>query len=98
MLDLHFDFSVLLTFFVKVLLTYALTLPIGRERKHDDHSAGLRTFPQAATATSGYIVLASQVLIELAVVIGLVTFFTLRLFTRIEQQRQPRQASSPPER
>jgi putative Mg2+ transporter-C (MgtC) family protein len=139
---------------VKVLLTYALTLPIGRERAQDEQSAGLRTFPLVAVAACGYIVLASQVLgatsamqahilqglitgsgfigggaivhagervrgtataasiwatsiigaaigygrIEIAVMIGLVTFFTLRLFTRIEQQRQQRQASSPPER
>ena len=40
---------------LKVLAAYALALPMGWEREHDERSAGIRTFPLVAIASCGYV-------------------------------------------
>ncbi len=39
----------------RVLLAYALSLPLAWNREHQGHSAGLRTFPLVAIAAAGYV-------------------------------------------
>jgi len=43
-------------------IAYVLALPIGWNREHEDHSAGLRTFPLVAIASCGFIQATEQVL------------------------------------
>ena len=43
-------------------IAYLLALPIGWNREHEDHSAGLRTFPLVAIASCGFIQATEQVL------------------------------------
>ena len=38
-----------------LLVAYALALPIGWNREHEERSAGLRTFPLVAVASCGFI-------------------------------------------
>ena len=40
---------------VAMLVAYALAVPIGWNREHEERSAGLRTFPLVAVATCGFI-------------------------------------------
>ena len=40
---------------VALLVAYALAVPIGWNREHEERSAGLRTFPLVAIATCGFI-------------------------------------------
>lgn len=42
---------------VRLLLSYALALPVGWQREREAHSVGLRTFPLVAVASCGYILL-----------------------------------------
>jgi putative Mg2+ transporter-C (MgtC) family protein len=39
----------------RLLLAFALALPIGWERERSDHSAGLRTFPLVAVGACGFL-------------------------------------------
>jgi putative Mg2+ transporter-C (MgtC) family protein len=39
----------------KLILTYALTLPIGYDREREGHTAGIRTFPLVGVASCGYL-------------------------------------------
>jgi len=43
-------------------IAYVLALPIGWNREHEDHSAGLRTFPLVAIASCGFIQATEEVL------------------------------------
>jgi len=45
--------------FIKIVLAYLLTLPIGWEREREAHSVGVRTFPIVAMASCGYLLLVS---------------------------------------
>ena len=45
---------------LKILIAYALALPVGWERERDERSAGLRTFPLVAVACCGYILVGFQ--------------------------------------
>ena len=36
-------------------IAYALAIPIGWNREHEERSAGLRTFPLVAVATCGFV-------------------------------------------
>ena len=45
----------LLPHLVALLVAYALAVPIGWNREHEERSAGLRTFPLVAVATCGFI-------------------------------------------
>ncbi len=44
---------------VKLLMAYALTMPIGWDREKEAHSAGIRTFPVVALASCGYLLAVS---------------------------------------
>lgn len=46
----------------KILVAFALTLPIAWERERSTHSMGLRTFPLVAVASCGYVLVAIAVL------------------------------------
>jgi putative Mg2+ transporter-C (MgtC) family protein len=50
-----FDWSQALTDFIRVVLAFALALPIGWERAVRSRSIGLRTFPIVAMASCGFI-------------------------------------------
>jgi len=50
-----FDWSQALTDFIRVLIAFALALPIGWERAVRSRSIGLRTFPIVAMASCGFI-------------------------------------------
>lgn len=54
------DWRVALDSLAKLLLAYALTLPVAWEREQAARSAGLRTFPLVAVATCGYMLLAAR--------------------------------------
>lgn len=43
----------------KVLIAYALLLPVGWYREKEAHSVGVRTFPIVAMASCGYVLLAT---------------------------------------
>ncbi len=43
---------------VRLLIAYALALPVGWYREREAHSVGVRTFPLVAMASCGYILLA----------------------------------------
>ena len=49
---------------VALLVAYALAIPIGWNREHEERSAGLRTFPLVAVATCGFIQASESLLIE----------------------------------
>jgi putative Mg2+ transporter-C (MgtC) family protein len=49
----YFGFDV--TNLSKLLVAYALTIPIGWERELEHHSVGIRTFPLVAVASCGYL-------------------------------------------
>lgn len=40
---------------VKLLMAYALAMPIGWDREKESHTAGIRTFPVVALASCGYL-------------------------------------------
>ena len=42
---------------LKLVIAYALALPIGWERESDERSAGLRTYPLVAIASCAYVVI-----------------------------------------
>ncbi|HWD00720.1 MAG TPA: MgtC/SapB family protein [Candidatus Sulfopaludibacter sp.] len=44
---------------VRLLAAYALALPVGWYREREAHSVGIRTFPLAAMASCGYVLLAT---------------------------------------
>lgn len=46
----------------KIGLAYLLAFPLGLEREHESHSAGIRTFPIVAMASCGYVLTASSLL------------------------------------
>lgn len=43
-------------------VAYALALPVGWDREHDDRSAGIRTFPLVAIASCGFVLVGIAVL------------------------------------
>jgi putative Mg2+ transporter-C (MgtC) family protein len=45
----------------RMLLAYALALPLAWNREHQGHSAGLRTFPLVAIAAAGYGLIARNI-------------------------------------
>ena len=47
---------------VALAVAYALALPIGWNREHEERSAGLRTFPLVAMAACGFVMIAIEVL------------------------------------
>jgi putative Mg2+ transporter-C (MgtC) family protein len=49
---------------VALLAAYALAVPIGWNREHEERSAGLRTFPLVAVATCGFIQASESMLAE----------------------------------
>ena len=53
--------SLILSDLLKVLIAYALALPLGWEREQATRSVGLRTFPLVAIASCGYILISAQV-------------------------------------
>lgn len=57
----------------KVLLAYALTLPIGWESETEAHGAGIRTFPIVAMASCGYLLLMSEPAGQSRILQGLIT-------------------------
>ena len=44
---------------VKLVLAYALAMPIGWDREKQAHSVGVRTFPLVAMASCGYLLMSS---------------------------------------
>lgn len=52
-----FDFGHLLEVFLKLMLSYVLTLPIGWEREKNERSLGLRTFPLVSLASTTYVLI-----------------------------------------
>jgi putative Mg2+ transporter-C (MgtC) family protein len=44
----------------KLVMAYALTIPIGWDREKESHSAGIRTFPVVALASCGYLLAVSN--------------------------------------
>jgi putative Mg2+ transporter-C (MgtC) family protein len=44
---------------LKLLIAYALALPVGWHREKEAHSVGVRTFPLVAMASCGYLLMAS---------------------------------------
>jgi putative Mg2+ transporter-C (MgtC) family protein len=49
---------------VALLVAYALAVPIGWNREHEERSAGLRTFPLVAVATCGFIQASESLFID----------------------------------
>jgi len=45
---------------VKLLIAYALALPVGWYREREAHSVGVRTFPLVAMASCGYVLMANM--------------------------------------
>ena len=43
--------------FLRICLAFVLALPIGWEREHEEHTAGVRTFPLVAMASCGFVLL-----------------------------------------
>ena len=58
---LFLDWSLILSDLLKVLIAYALALPLGWEREQATRSVGLRTFPLVAIASCGFILISAQV-------------------------------------
>src|ERR1043165_6015692 len=46
---------------LRVLVSYALALPVGWYREREAHSIGVRTFPLVSVASCGYVMLAGAV-------------------------------------
>jgi putative Mg2+ transporter-C (MgtC) family protein len=46
----------------RLLIAFALALPIGWEREKHERSAGIRTFPLVALASCGYLLMAEQMM------------------------------------
>jgi putative Mg2+ transporter-C (MgtC) family protein len=44
----------------RLLIAYALVLPVGWHREQEAHSVGVRTFPLVAMASCGYVLLSSS--------------------------------------
>jgi putative Mg2+ transporter-C (MgtC) family protein len=60
MIDDLFDWRLMLDALAKLLLAYAITLPVAWERERAARSAGLRTFPLVALASCGFMLLATM--------------------------------------
>jgi putative Mg2+ transporter-C (MgtC) family protein len=62
---------------LKVAIAYVLGLPTGWERFKHDRSAGLRTFPLVSLASCAYMLVASQVALDVAsqsrILVGVMT-------------------------
>lgn len=58
--EISFDWSHLGSVLSRLLLAYALALPIGWERERRERSMGLRTFPLVATASAAYLLLGQE--------------------------------------
>jgi putative Mg2+ transporter-C (MgtC) family protein len=43
--------------FLRICVAFALALPIGWEREHEEHSVGVRTFPLVAMASCGFVLM-----------------------------------------
>src|SRR6185436_1272202 len=43
--------------FLRIACSFLFALPIGWEREHEEHSAGVRTFPLVAMASCGFVLL-----------------------------------------
>jgi len=55
----HFDG--IIPHLIALAIAYALALPIGWDREHEERSAGLRTFPLVAIASCGFVQAAETV-------------------------------------
>ncbi len=77
LLDLNFDWSVVLSHLVELTLAYIFAIPIAWDRETHARTAGLRTFPLVAVAACGYMLIGYQVLdstdAEARVIQGLMT-------------------------
>ena len=56
----NFDWSLVLTDFVRIALAFVLALPIAWERRQSPRSLGLRTFPIVAVASCGFMLIAGH--------------------------------------
>ncbi len=56
-----FDPALLLTALLRLAVAYAIAFVIGREREHDERSAGIRTFPIVAISSCAFVILTGQV-------------------------------------
>lgn len=54
MADLGFEFQTILSDIARILLAFALALPIGWERRHGRRSIAFRTLPIVALAACGF--------------------------------------------
>lgn len=55
------DFSVIGFHLVRLLIAFALALPVAWDRERAERTLGLRTFPLVAMASCGYLLLAQSV-------------------------------------
>src|SRR5437660_6750229 len=58
-MDYAFDWHTGLRDILRLVIAYALALPVGWYREKEAHSIGVRTFPVVAMASCGYLLLAS---------------------------------------
>ena len=64
MLDwISWDTGIALTVVMRMLISFALSLPIGWERERNARSLGLRTFPLVAIASTGYLTIAEELFV-----------------------------------
>ncbi len=57
----NFDWSLFVTFTIRLTAAFALTLPVAWNRERTTRIMGLRTFPLVAVASCGFILLAVEV-------------------------------------
>lgn len=55
-----FDWSLLVTFIIRIITAFVLTLPVAWDRERYTRLMGLRTFPLVAVASCGFILLAVE--------------------------------------
>ncbi len=60
---ISWDTSIALTVVMRMLISFALSLPIGWERERNARSLGLRTFPLVAIASTGYLTIAEELFV-----------------------------------
>src|SRR5437660_5907667 len=58
-MDYAFDWHTGLRDILRLVIAYALALPVGWYREKEGHSVGVRTFPLVAMASCGYVLLAA---------------------------------------
>jgi putative Mg2+ transporter-C (MgtC) family protein len=77
LLDINFDWAVVLRHLLELVLAYVFAIPIAWDRETNARTAGLRTFPLVAVAACAYMLIGYQVLdstdAEARVIQGLMT-------------------------